>query len=503
MNDIISRVGLIFSDMMLPVATQSLDWLTSIITAIVTSVSSVMLGVVLFTLVLKVITLPLDYFSRASMRKSSLKMEEMRPELEKLQKQYANDKQLYQQKMMALYKKEGYSPFGACLPTIVSLVFFIIVLTSFNKYSNYQNLQYVLNMSTAYNYAMVEAGVDEVEGYLTIDGQNGMPVIETQKIYDLYAEKYGTEEDQYIILSSENEESKADLLVTYSGGNLYYQTRLDGQKGFLILAQKVTVEEGGVKVSSSTQAIDDAALAEGSADESGRYYGFRRDTAAGNGGENFDAYYKRLCEESEGGSVPDSKAAAESFVTDIRCAASADKYYEERQSFLWIKNVWEADSPFAHPVTSYDTIKDKLQGGDIIKESDYELLTRDLTDEKERANGYFIMIVLVAGLSFLSQWVMSRGQKAQMELQSVDGMGAMQNKMMMWLMPIMMAFFAFMYTAAFSTYIICSQLFSMLTTLGINKIVDIKFQKEKERREAQKDKRGVKKQDNTKPPKRR
>lgn len=62
MNDIISRVGLVFSDMMLPVATQSLDWLTSIITAIVTSVSSVMLGVVLFTLVLKVITLPLDYF---------------------------------------------------------------------------------------------------------------------------------------------------------------------------------------------------------------------------------------------------------------------------------------------------------------------------------------------------------------------------------------------------------------------------------------------------------
>ncbi|MFQ7079449.1 MAG: hypothetical protein ACLRSW_16815 [Christensenellaceae bacterium] len=30
----------------------------------------------------------------------------------------------------------------------------------------------------------------------TIDGQNGMPVIETQKLYDLYAEKYGTEEDR-------------------------------------------------------------------------------------------------------------------------------------------------------------------------------------------------------------------------------------------------------------------------------------------------------------------
>ncbi|MFQ7079447.1 MAG: hypothetical protein ACLRSW_16805 [Christensenellaceae bacterium] len=57
-------------------------------------------------------------------------------------------------------------------------------------------------------------------------------------------------------------------------------------------------------------------------------------------------------------------------MTDIRCGF-ADKYYEERQSFYGSKR--EADSPFAHPVTSYDTIKDKLQGGDIIKESDYEL----------------------------------------------------------------------------------------------------------------------------------
>ena len=76
------------------------------------------------------------------MRKNSLKMEEMRPELEKLQKQYANDKQLYNQKMMALYKKNGYSMMGSCLPTIITLVIFIVAINGFTAYSQYQNRVY-------------------------------------------------------------------------------------------------------------------------------------------------------------------------------------------------------------------------------------------------------------------------------------------------------------------------------------------------------------------------
>ena len=75
---------------------------------------------------------------------------------------------------------------------------------------------------------------------------------------------------------------------------------------------------------------------------------------------------------------------------------------------------------------------------------------------------------------------MSRGQKAQMELQSVDGQGMMTQKVMMWMMPIMMAVFSFMYTAAFSIYIIMSSLTSLLTTLLINKVVEVRFKKQME-----------------------
>ena len=97
------------------------NFLVVIINWLINLTSSIAVGVILFTLILKLITLPFDFFSRVSMRKNSIKMEEMREDLEKLQKQYANDKNLYQQKMMALYKKNGYSAFGSCWLFLFSL----------------------------------------------------------------------------------------------------------------------------------------------------------------------------------------------------------------------------------------------------------------------------------------------------------------------------------------------------------------------------------------------
>ena len=118
--------------------------------------SSVAVGVILFTLILKIITLPFDYFSRSSMRKNSIKMEKMRPELQRLQKQYANNKQLYQQKVMALQKKSGYSPFTACLPSIISIIIFMVVIGAFNTYSNYATNSLFKKMVNSYNQAIVE-----------------------------------------------------------------------------------------------------------------------------------------------------------------------------------------------------------------------------------------------------------------------------------------------------------------------------------------------------------
>ena len=78
--------------------------LTWLVAKIITWPGSIALGIVIFTLMLKLITLVFDYYSRASMRKSSLKMKEMRPELERLQIQYKDNKELYAQKVSSLYR---------------------------------------------------------------------------------------------------------------------------------------------------------------------------------------------------------------------------------------------------------------------------------------------------------------------------------------------------------------------------------------------------------------
>ena len=70
----------------------TLNFLGVVVQWIVTWLPWVGVGIILFTLILKTITLPLDIFSKASMRKNSLKMEKMRPQREKLQKQYQKEK---------------------------------------------------------------------------------------------------------------------------------------------------------------------------------------------------------------------------------------------------------------------------------------------------------------------------------------------------------------------------------------------------------------------------
>ncbi len=128
-----------------------LNWIGDIIRWLIEGVGITAVGIVIFTLVLKTVVMPLDVFSKFKTKKQSLIMERMRPQMEKLQKQYANDKNMYNQKVMELYKKNGYSMLGICLPTIVSLVIFMVVFSQFSTYSQYANLELYRGMVDAYN----------------------------------------------------------------------------------------------------------------------------------------------------------------------------------------------------------------------------------------------------------------------------------------------------------------------------------------------------------------
>lgn len=117
--------------------------------------------VVAFTVILKLILSPLDIWQKVIARKNAKAMERMKPQLETLQEKYGEDKQRYQQEQMALYKKEKYSMLGSCLPTIVTLVVFIVIFAGFREMVGWKFATDYQNCYSTYDTAMTaELGSD-------------------------------------------------------------------------------------------------------------------------------------------------------------------------------------------------------------------------------------------------------------------------------------------------------------------------------------------------------
>ena len=344
-------------------------------------------GILMFSLLLKIIPLPLDIYSRVANKKNSLKMERMRPELERLQKQYANNNELYTKKLQALYKKEGYSMVASCLPTIFTLVFFIVVISSFNKYSAYANLDIYNKMAYSYNATIISEIEENYNNYYTI---------------------------KYV-----NEEEKTG--------------------------------------------------------------------------------YKELIK-NEGYELSDEEINAIILKAQDN-AANTYKQEIKKYKFLWVENIWIGDLPWKKSFIESSAIQSLFTYSSGCKsqtlthvlndEETFKQLTGSplLNGEKERVNGYLVLVIISIGTMLLSQLLSNKQQKAQMELQSVEGMNgqaAQTTKMMTWMMPIMFGFFAFMYSSAFSLYLIVSTVFSMVSTLIINKIMEARFEKLIEKEEEEK-----------------
>ena len=79
------------------------------------------LSLILFTLIIKVVLLPLS----AKSKKSMLKISRLSPQLKQLEIECGDDKTKYQQEVSKLYKQEGVSMFGGCLWSFVPLLILI------------------------------------------------------------------------------------------------------------------------------------------------------------------------------------------------------------------------------------------------------------------------------------------------------------------------------------------------------------------------------------------
>lgn len=129
--------------------------------------------VVVFTLVLKTVLLPLEIWQKNVTIKNNNIMKKMKPQLDKLQKQYAGNREMYSSKQMELYKKEGYSLFGSCLPMLFTLGIFIVVFSGFTATVRYQNEVITYELAEMHNAGATETELadaygERLEGWLWI-----------------------------------------------------------------------------------------------------------------------------------------------------------------------------------------------------------------------------------------------------------------------------------------------------------------------------------------------
>jgi YidC/Oxa1 family membrane protein insertase len=88
------------------------------------------LTIVVFTVLIKIVLLPLSI----KQTKSTAKMGAIQPEMKKVQAKYKNDPQKAQQEVMKLYKENGVNPMGGCLPLLIQMPIL------FALYAVFQNL---------------------------------------------------------------------------------------------------------------------------------------------------------------------------------------------------------------------------------------------------------------------------------------------------------------------------------------------------------------------------
>lgn len=74
-------------------------------------------AIVLFTVIIKVVTLPLTFSQMRSMKAT----QELQPKLQELQKKYGKDRERLAQAQMELYKEAGVNPLGGCLPLLIQM----------------------------------------------------------------------------------------------------------------------------------------------------------------------------------------------------------------------------------------------------------------------------------------------------------------------------------------------------------------------------------------------
>ena len=121
---------------------EAMRWIYSLTCAISESgFGNVFLTILISTILLRALTI----FSDIKTRKSSAKMAEVQPEIQRLQKKYANDPRRFQAEQTKLMKEKGVSMWGSCLPMLITMPLLLCFIAAFRYWGYEMNLRLLVD----------------------------------------------------------------------------------------------------------------------------------------------------------------------------------------------------------------------------------------------------------------------------------------------------------------------------------------------------------------------
>ena len=120
--------------------------LSYLLTLLYNLVGNYGIAIIILTVIIKAVLYPVY----AKSMKSTMKMGKLQPKMQELQQKYGKDREVYQQKVSELYKQEGASMYGGCLPMVVQMIVIMglfALLRTPMKYLTDENMLYAIHES--------------------------------------------------------------------------------------------------------------------------------------------------------------------------------------------------------------------------------------------------------------------------------------------------------------------------------------------------------------------
>lgn len=441
------------------------------------------LAVILIAVLVRLLFSVVDIINKKVSAKNTQVNAKMKPELDAIKAKYGNDPAMMQQKTNEIYKKYQFSMMSSCLPMLISLVLqFTVFLTlwnslqavsNYNIANQYQNMKNVYENVILLNEKFADADNTQVLAFKqTLDGlkTSGAEIsLNVDVNFDTNQMK--------ITIFNETDQTEVDggLEVEFVDGILpdgtadetwtntkFYETMLKYVPEF-----KTTEAAKLAEIRQKEQEEQEKQQAQQEQQSQPEEEQEGQDGQEDQGTEEtVPTIWQAMVDSATTDYV---NTGYNQLLLDAAEKAVEKYYFSSRESFMWIKNIYKAESPTTNPMFTESEIKNYLAKFYTADEraaevnSDFEgkifpSVVAGIDTSALGVNGYYILTIVAVLTSVLSMWL------STVLMRDKNQPKQKQNILMYFVMPIIIGIFTLMYTSLFAIYVIVGQLIMMLLT---------------------------------------